>query len=64
MTSTDLEISNLKRQIEIQNSILEQILSEMKKDNELRENTNEQTNPNMQQTQTKNNSTRQGKSSS
>ena len=37
MTSTDLEISNLKRQIEIQNSILEQILSEMKKNNELRE---------------------------
>ena len=30
MSSTDLEILNLKRQIEIQNSILEMILEEMR----------------------------------
>ncbi len=33
--STDLEIMNLRRQIEIQNSILEAILKEMKIRNEL-----------------------------
>lgn len=34
VSSADLEISNLKRQIEIQNSILEAILEEMRIRNE------------------------------
>ena len=34
MSSTDLEILNLKRQVEIQNSILEAMLNEMKLRNE------------------------------
>ena len=34
VSSTDLEIMNLKRQIEIQNAILEAILEEMKIRNE------------------------------
>lgn len=37
MSSTDLEIINLKRQIEIHNNILEEILSEIKKSNKIRE---------------------------
>lgn len=34
MSSTDLEIINLKRQVEIQNSILEQLLKEIKRFND------------------------------
>ena len=34
MSSTDLEIINLKRQVEIQNSILEQLLEEIKRFND------------------------------
>lgn len=37
MSSTDLEILNLKRQVEIQNAILQSILEELKRFNDNQE---------------------------